>query len=103
MSERKIESGPGFVRAKECPDCGHTRCGEGCVCNCDAARAEYEAAALRHERDEHARIRSEQAEIIKALADALRNLRAVAASQGVSELHEVILNADDALRLAGRL
>ena len=34
---------------KECPDCNHTRgrCGEDCVCNCDAARAEHEASTLR--------------------------------------------------------
>jgi len=44
--KRIYESGPGFVRAKECPDCGHTRCGEDCVCNCDAARAEHVLAAL---------------------------------------------------------
>lgn len=43
MSERRFEAGPGFVRARECPGCGHTRCGEGCTCNCDAARAEVEA------------------------------------------------------------
>lgn len=52
MSEkhrRRYESGPGFVRAKECPNCGHTRCGEGCVCNCDAAHAEHEGAYLRAE------------------------------------------------------
>lgn len=47
MSERTMDAGPGFVRARECPDCGHTRCGEDCTCNCDAARAECEAAALR--------------------------------------------------------
>lgn len=39
--------GPGFVRAKECPDCGHMRCNEACNCNCDAAHAEAEAAAYR--------------------------------------------------------
>lgn len=44
---RSIDAGPGFVRARECPDCGHTTCGESCVCNCDAAHAEVEAAALR--------------------------------------------------------
>lgn len=49
MAERKLETGRGFVRAKECPDCGHTRCGEDCVCNCDAARAEHELAQLRAE------------------------------------------------------
>lgn len=42
--KRVFDVGPGFVRAKECPDCFHTRCGDDCVCNCDAARAEYEAA-----------------------------------------------------------
>lgn len=42
--ERRLEVGPGFVRARECPDCGHTRCSEECVCNCDAARAEAQAA-----------------------------------------------------------
>lgn len=47
MSERKYDVGTGFVRARECPNCGHTRCGEACVCNCDAAHAEYEAAHLR--------------------------------------------------------
>lgn len=47
--ERSIDVGAGFVRARECPDCGHTRCGEDCNCNCDAARAEHEAAALRAE------------------------------------------------------
>lgn len=49
--ERRYDVGPGFVRAKECPDCFHTRCGEDCVCNCDAARAEDEAAALRGENE----------------------------------------------------
>lgn len=49
MSERRYDVGPGFVRARECPDCGHTRCVEDCVCNCDAAHAEYEAAHLRAE------------------------------------------------------
>lgn len=44
---RAFDVGPGFIRARECPDCFHTRCGESCVCNCDAAHAEYEAAALR--------------------------------------------------------
>lgn len=56
MSTRQLDVGPGFVRAKECPDCGHTKCGEDCVCNCDAARAEHEAAALRAEL---ARVRAE--------------------------------------------
>lgn len=54
MSTRVFESGPGFVRAKECPDCNHTRCSEDCVCNCDAARAEVEA--------DHWRMRAEKAE-----------------------------------------
>jgi hypothetical protein len=57
VSERTYDVGPGFVRAKECPDCGHTRCGNAsridsadalsCACNCDAARAEEEADVLR--------------------------------------------------------
>ncbi len=47
MSERIWDVGIGFVRARECPDCFHTKCGESCVCNCDAARAEDEAAHLR--------------------------------------------------------
>lgn len=42
---RRYDVGPGFVRARECPDCGHTKCSEDCVCNCDAAHAEHEAAA----------------------------------------------------------
>ncbi len=46
-ANRIYESGPGFVRATECPDCGHTKCGESCVCNCDAAHAEYECDQLR--------------------------------------------------------
>jgi hypothetical protein len=46
-TERVYETGPGFVRAKECPDCGHTKCGEDCNCNCDAAKAEHEVAELR--------------------------------------------------------
>jgi hypothetical protein len=48
---RRFDVGPGFVRARECPDCGHTRCGERCVCNCDAAHAEHEAAVLRGQLD----------------------------------------------------
>jgi DNA repair ATPase RecN len=36
-------------------------------------------------------------ETIKALVEALRNLRCVAVSQGVSEQHGVIINADTAL------
>lgn len=40
---------------------------------------------------------------IKALADALVNLRCVAISQGVSEAHGVVVNAGAALRLVGRL
>lgn len=47
MTSRRFDIGTGFVRARECPDCGHTRCGEDCVCNCDAAHAEFEAAHLR--------------------------------------------------------
>lgn len=47
MGERRFDVGPGFVRAKECPDCFHTKCGEDCVCNCDAAHAETEAAWFR--------------------------------------------------------
>lgn len=40
------------MSAKEpCPDCGHVRCPEACVCNCDAARAEEECARLCVERD----------------------------------------------------
>jgi len=46
---RCIDVGPGFVRARECPDCGHTRCGEDCTCNCDAAHAEHEASVLRQQ------------------------------------------------------
>ena len=46
---RRIDVGPGFVRARECPDCGHTRCGEDCTCNCDAAHAEHEASVLRQQ------------------------------------------------------
>ena len=49
---RSIDVGPGFVRARECPDCGHTKCGESCVCNCDAAHAEYAAAMLLSALDE---------------------------------------------------
>jgi hypothetical protein len=48
---RRFDVGPGFVRARECPDCGHTRCGDDCTCNCDAAHAEHEAAALRKRLD----------------------------------------------------
>ncbi|MCR4295886.1 MAG: hypothetical protein NUW21_10150 [Elusimicrobia bacterium] len=33
--------------ARACPDCGHTKCGESCVCNCDAARAEDALATAR--------------------------------------------------------
>jgi hypothetical protein len=47
MSNRHLEVGPGFLRAKECPDCFHTNCDEDCGCNCDAARAEDEAGRLR--------------------------------------------------------
>lgn len=43
---RRLDIGRGFVRARECPDCFHTKCGESCVCNCDAAHAEA-AAHLR--------------------------------------------------------
>lgn len=46
-AERTFDVGPGYVRARECPDCLHTRCGEGCNCNCDAARAEHELAWCR--------------------------------------------------------
>lgn len=53
---RRYDVGSGFVRAKECPDCFHTRCGEDCVCNCDAAHAEHEAAWLRGENE---RLRAE--------------------------------------------
>lgn len=51
MSGRAYDVGPGFVRAKECPDCLHTKCGEGCTCNCDAARTEDEAAQLLEQRN----------------------------------------------------
>lgn len=34
------------VMAEQCPRCLHTRCGEGCECNCDAAHAESYAARL---------------------------------------------------------
>lgn len=54
--ERKYDVGPGFVRAKECPDCSHTRCGEDCNCDCDAAHAEHEVAVLRELLDEAARL-----------------------------------------------
>lgn len=37
--ERQFESGPGFIIAKACPACLHTKCGEDCRCDCDAARA----------------------------------------------------------------
>lgn len=47
--QRRFDVGPGFVRARECPDCGHTRCGEDCTCNCGAAHAEHEAAMLRQQ------------------------------------------------------
>jgi hypothetical protein len=47
--ERRFDAGPGFIRARECPDCGHTRCGEDCTCNCDAVHAEHEAAQLRQQ------------------------------------------------------
>jgi hypothetical protein len=40
------------------------------------------------------RTETEQAAKIEALTDALRNLRVVAVSQGVSEHHGVIKNAD---------
>mgnify|MGYP001584747356 FL=1 len=52
---RVYEHGPGFVRAVACPDCGHTKCGESCVCNCDAARAEDALARLRVEAERLAR------------------------------------------------
>lgn len=57
MGERRFDVGPGFVRAKECPDCFHTRCGEDCACNCDAAHAEVEASWFRAALDaERARV-----------------------------------------------
>lgn len=51
-SVRRLDIGRGFVRARECPDCFHTKCGEDCVCNCDAAHAEAEAAHLRAQVEE---------------------------------------------------
>ena len=57
---RRLLPGNGFVMARECPDCLHTRCGEDCVCNCDAAHAEdalsrvcIERDQLRADRDQH--------------------------------------------------
>lgn len=44
-----------------------------------------------------------QAHAAQVLAEALINLRCISVSQGVSEQHGVIVNADDALRLVGRL
>lgn len=72
VGERRFDVGPGFVRARECPDCGHTRCGEECVCNCDAAHAEHEAAVLRQriadlERELQA-VRAERDELLDAKA-----------------------------------
>jgi hypothetical protein len=63
---RQFDVGPGFVRAKECPDCGHTRCGESCVCNCDAARAEYDLAAAKAE---IARLSTELEEALEQSSD----------------------------------
>jgi hypothetical protein len=31
---RTLERGPGFVRAVECPECRHTKCGPTCTCPC---------------------------------------------------------------------
>jgi hypothetical protein len=33
-SSRTFESGPGFVAAVPCPQCGHTKCGADCACDC---------------------------------------------------------------------
>jgi hypothetical protein len=60
-----IDVGPGFVRARECPDCFHTHCGEDCICNCDAAHAEHEAAGLK----------AQNAELADALSLALSWVR----------------------------
>lgn len=57
---RVFDIGPGFARARECPDCGHSRCGEDCVCDCDAAHAEHEAAQL------HAQLQRQQLVILSA-------------------------------------
>jgi hypothetical protein len=67
---RRFDVGPGFVRARECPDCGHTRCGDDCTCNCDAAHAEHEAATLRRQLAE--------AEGVTARAIELQKLRPTA-------------------------
>lgn len=32
MHSRRFETGPGFLMAVPCPDCGHTRCGRECPC-----------------------------------------------------------------------
>lgn len=79
---RALDIGPGFVRLKECPECGHARCGNdskidgahalACVCNCDAARAEEECDALR----------KQNADLLEALREAERVLRMIARSTG---------------------
>jgi hypothetical protein len=47
--QRIMDDGPGFVRARECPKCMHTRCGLDCHCNCIAAVVEQERDTLRAE------------------------------------------------------
>lgn len=85
---RTFDVGPGFVRAKECPDCLHTKCGEDCNCNCDAARAEYEAAALRAE--------------VEKLRGALRDMRRTHSYTGGIVLCDCVACGDVDAALEGR-
>lgn len=39
----RLAVGPGFASKDACPNCHHTRCGEGCNCDCDIYFAEEEA------------------------------------------------------------
>jgi hypothetical protein len=92
-----------------CSNCGHpphkgqcdrdheTYSGE-CLCSVESTeeRNHAERAALSRLAT-RAQAAQAKDETIKVLAEALRNLRCVAVSQGVSEQHGVIINADTAL------
>jgi hypothetical protein len=55
-SSRRFDSGAGFVGARECPDCRHTRCGEDCKCEWDAAHAEHARHKVRSRVDGRRRV-----------------------------------------------
>jgi hypothetical protein len=77
----------------------HTRCGEDCVCNCDAAHAEHEAATLR---TQLAAAERERRDALSYALDVVAERDAATSRAETAEgLLRAIVEADDGAQVGG--